>query len=183
VVTTLLSGCMVGPKYHQPAVPVPPTFTEPSLTAATNAPSAIAYHDWWKVFHDPVLDGLETQADDANKDIKIAIAHVDEATAAVKSAHSYQLPSIAAEPSLSRNREAQERPNNGNTQGRAATYNDLQLPLVAGYEIDAWGRIRRSVESARATQQGTEADLRFVQLPLKRPWRLTISTCAKPIRS
>jgi multidrug efflux system outer membrane protein len=110
---------------------------------------------------------METQADTANQDIKIAIAHVDEATAAVKAAHSYQLPSIAALPSISRNREAQNRPNNGNTQGHAATYDDIQLPLVASYEIDAWGRVRRSVESARATQQATDADLRFVRLSIE----------------
>ncbi|MGA9565304.1 MAG: efflux transporter outer membrane subunit, partial [Candidatus Korobacteraceae bacterium] len=117
--------------------------------------------------HDPVLDGMETQADLANKDIKLAIAHVDEAAAATKSVHSYLLPTIAAAPNVSRTREAQNRPNNGNTQGLAATYTDIQLPLVADYEIDAWGRVRRSVESARATQQATEADLRFIRLSVE----------------
>ena len=166
--TIALSGCMVGPNYHKPSVPVPPAFTEQSQPAVAPAgPPAIAYHDWWKVFHDPVLDGMEMQADTANQDIKIAIAHVDEASAATKSAHSYLLPSIAAVPNVSRNREAQSRPNNGNTQGLAATYNDIQLPLVASYEVDAWGRVRRSVESARATQQATEADLRFVRLSIE----------------
>jgi multidrug efflux system outer membrane protein len=168
VLAMALSGCMVGPKYHKPSVPVPPAFTEQSQLAAAPAdPSSIAYHNWWKVFHDPVLDGMETQADTANQDIKIAIAHVDEASAATKSAHSYLLPSIAAMPNVSRNREAQDRPNNGNTQGLAATYNDIQLPLVASYEIDAWDRVRRSVESAHATQQATEADLRFVRLSIE----------------
>ena len=166
--TIALSGCMVGPNYHKPSVPVPPAFTEQSQSAAAPAgPPAIAYHDWWKVFHDPILDGMEMQADAANQDIKLAIAHVDEASAATKSAHSYLLPSIAAVPNVSRNREAQGRPNNGNTQGLAATYNDIQLPLVASYEVDAWGRVRRSVESARATEQATEADLRFVRLSIE----------------
>ena len=137
-VSLALSGCMVGPNYSKPSVPVAPAFTEPvQPAAATAGPPAIGYHDWWKVFHDPLLDGLETQADAANKDIKIAVAHVDEATAAVKSAHSYLLPTIAAEPTVSRNREAQDRPNDGNTQGLAATYNDIQLPLIASYEVDA----------------------------------------------
>jgi multidrug efflux system outer membrane protein len=127
----------------------------------------IAKHNWWKVFHDPALDAMEMQADVANKDIKLAIAHVDEAAAATKSAHSYLLPAIAAVPNVSRTREAQNRPNNGNTQGLAATYTDIQLPLIADYEMDAWGRVRRPVESARATQQATEADLRFVRLSVE----------------
>src|SRR5260370_4464635 len=151
-----LSGCLVGPIYHKPNVPTPPAFTEQSQPAAATAgPPAIGYHDWWRVFCDPMLDGMETQADAANKDIKIAIAHVDEATAATKSAHSYLLPSIAAGPSVARNREAQNRPNNGNTRGLASTYNDIQWPLIASYEIDAWGRVRRALESERATQQAT----------------------------
>ena len=161
-----LSGCMVGPNYHKPSVPVPPAFTEPAAPASVTA-AAIGYSDWWEVFHDPLLDGLETQADAANRDIKIAVAHVDEASAATMTAHSYSLPTVSAQPSISRNREAQNRPNNGNTQGHAATYNDIQLPLVANYEIDAWGRIRRSIQSARATQQATEADLRFVRLSVE----------------
>jgi multidrug efflux system outer membrane protein len=163
-----LSGCMVGPNYHKPPAPVPPAFTEQAQPAAAGGSTpAIAYHDWWKVFDDPRLGDLEMQADAANYDIKIAIAHVDEASAATKSVASYLLPSVGAVPNVSRNREAQNRPNNGNTEGHAATYNDIQLPLVANYEIDAWGRIRRSVESARATQQATEADLRFVQLSIE----------------
>jgi outer membrane protein, multidrug efflux system len=164
----IVSGCMVGPNYHKPSVPVPPAFTEPTASAsAPTGPNAISYQDWWKVFQDTRLDDLETQADAANKDIKIAIAHVDQASAATTIAHSFLLPTVSAAPNVSRNREAQNRPNNGNTNGHAASYTDIQLPLVASYEIDAWGRIRRSVESARATQQATEADLRFVRLSIE----------------
>src|SRR5882757_11520256 len=79
--TSILSGCMVGPNYHKPSVPVPPAFSEPvPATPAPVGPSAISYRDWWKVFRDPTLDDLETQADAANQDIKIAITHVDEAS-------------------------------------------------------------------------------------------------------
>src|ERR1700743_2551420 len=92
-----LSGCMVGPNYHKPSAPVPPAFTEPAAPAQVPA-AAIGYSDWWKVFHDPLLDGLETQADDANRDIKIAVAHVDEASAATMTAHSYLLPTVSAQP-------------------------------------------------------------------------------------
>jgi multidrug efflux system outer membrane protein len=164
--TLLLSGCMVGPNYHKPSAPVAPAFQEPATPAAVG-PNGIAYGDWWKVFHDPLLDSLETQADAANKDIKISIAHVDEASASTNIARSFLFPTVGAAPSVTRFREAQNRPNNGNTYGTAATQNDIQLPLFASYEIDAWGRIRRSVQSARATQEATEADLRFVRLSVE----------------
>jgi outer membrane protein, multidrug efflux system len=153
---------MVGPNYHKPSVPVP----RPLRSRPHPLPPLSARAIGGRVFHDLLLDSLETQTA-AIRDIKIAVAHVDGASAATMSAHSYLLPTVSAEPSVSRNCEAQNRPNNGSTQGKAAIYNDIQLPLVAKYEIDAWGRIRRSIQSARATQEATEADLRFVRLSVE----------------
>ena len=159
---SLLAGCTVGPNYHRPPVATAPAFQEPQTQS--DSPADIAWTNWWKVFNDPVLDDLEGHAKDANRDIRIAVAHVDEANAMARSVHSQQLPTIGASPSFSRTREAQQRPNNGNTNGLAATYTDLLLPLVLNYEIDAWGRIRRMVQSANATAQASDADLRFVRL-------------------
>jgi multidrug efflux system outer membrane protein len=163
LVSLALSGCVVGPNYHPPAAPTAPAFTGSSAAPASRQ-QAIAYSDWWKVFQDPELDALETEADSADRDIRVSINRVDEAIAGTGVARSYLFPTISAQPSVGRTREAQTRPNNGNTGGRAATYNDYQLPLVMNYEIDAWGRVRRTVESARATEQASEADLRFVRL-------------------
>ena len=159
---SLLAGCTVGPNYHRPPVTTAPAFQEPQTQSTSQAD--IAWSNWWKVFNDPVLDDFEGQATDANRDIRIAVAHVDGANAMARSVHSQQLPTIGASPSFSRTREAQQRPNNGNTNGLAATYNDLLLPLTLNYEIDAWGRIRRMVQSADATAQASDADLRFVRL-------------------
>lgn len=159
-----LAGCRVGPNYHPPAAPMAPAFTGQDTPAPAAKQQAIAYSDWWKVFHDPELDNLEVESDAANRDIKIAIAHVDEATASTGSARSFLFPTISAQPQVSRTRESLNRPNNGNTGGRAATFNDIQLPLVMNYEIDAWGRVRRTIEAASATEQASEDDLRFVRL-------------------
>lgn len=156
-------GCAVGPNYHAPAAPVAPTFTGAAPAPAAEQRS-IGYSDWWKTFQDPVLDGLETQADSANRDVRVSIARVEQAAAGTKYARSYLYPTVNAQPSVARAREAKNRPNNGNTGGRAATYNDFQLPLVLSYEPDAWGRVRRTVEAAHATQEADEADLRFVRL-------------------
>jgi multidrug efflux system outer membrane protein len=158
----LLSGCTVGPSYHRPAVPTPPAYQEPAPKADSATASSPAA--WWEVFHDSKLNELEVQAQKANRDIGIAVAHVDQSDAARRYVRSNQYPMVAAQPSVSRNREAQQRPNNGNTSGQAATYNDIQLPLTMSYEIDAWGRIRRMVQSATAAEQATQDDLLFVRL-------------------
>ncbi len=158
VMVASLSGCAVGPKYQRPSAPVPTQFKESSAqTTQVSAITPIAYSDWWRVFNDPVLDRLEKEADAANQDIRVAVARVDQAEAAARYSRSFLSPTLSLGTSVSRTREAQNRPNNGNTNGRAATYNDFQLPLFLSYEIDAWGRVRRS----------TEADLRFVRLSVE----------------
>src|SRR5579859_5243111 len=160
-----LAGCVVGPKYHQPVPPVPAQFKEGG-TPDSGTPD-VAYSDWWRVFNDPELDRLEKEADAANQDIKLAVARVDQAEAGAKYARSFLFPTVSLGASASRTREAQNRPNNGNTGGLAATFNDFQLPAFLSYEVDAWGRVRRSIESANATEQATAADLRFVRLAVE----------------
>ena len=160
-----LAGCMVGPKYHKPVPPVPASFKEGGRP--DSGTPDIAYSNWWRVFNDPELSRLETEADAANQDVKLAMARVEQADAGAKIARSFLFPTISLGASASRTREAQNRPNNGNTGGLAATFNDFQLPAFLSYEIDAWGRVRHSIEAANATEQATAADLRFVRLAVE----------------
>lgn len=160
-----MPACMVGPKYHPPTPPVPVQFKEGG-TPDSGTPE-IAYSDWWRVFHDAELSRLETEADAANQDIKLAMARVEQAQAGAKYARSFLFPTISLGAGASRTREAQDRPNNGNTNGLAATYNDFQIPAFLSYEVDAWGRIRDSLEAANSTAQATSADLRFVRLAVE----------------
>src|SRR5260370_7532785 len=113
-----LSDCMVGPTYHTPAVPAPPAYKEPAPQAASTAPAGT---DWWNVFNDATLSDLERQAIAANPDVQIAVARVDQADAVRRSVHSSQLPTVTAGASISRNREAKQRPNNGNPTRTAPT--------------------------------------------------------------
>jgi multidrug efflux system outer membrane protein len=161
-----LAGCTVGPKYHQPVPPVPSQFKEGGAAPDSGTPE-IAYSDWWRVFKDPELSRFESDADAANQDIRVAMARVDQAEAGSRYARSFLFPTISVGASASRSREAQGRPNNGNTNGLAATFNDFQLPAFLSYEVDAWGRVRRSLEAANARQQATAADLRFVRLAVE----------------
>jgi outer membrane protein, multidrug efflux system len=159
-----LTACRVGPNYKMPVVPVPPAYTGATASQSATDAASIGAGNWWQVFHDAELNALEQQTDAANTDIRIAVTHVDQVAAMTGYARSYLFPTVSAQPGVDRTREAQNRPNNGATSGRASTYNDFQLPLVLNYEIDAWGRVRRTVEAARATQQASEDDFRFVRL-------------------
>jgi multidrug efflux system outer membrane protein len=159
----LSASCMVGPKYQRPATPAPPQYKE-GASQRSGGTNLIGYSNWWLVFQDDELSQLEQQVDVKNQDIKAAIARVEQAQAYLKASRSFLFPSLTAGGSASRNREAQNRPNNGNTGGLAATYNDFQVSMLLGYEIDFWGKIRHSVEAAAATEQSNEANLHFVRL-------------------
>jgi multidrug efflux system outer membrane protein len=163
VLAIVLTGCRLGPDYRPPAAPGASAYTaaDAGIDGQNNT---IARADWWKLFCDPQLDEFESQAEVANRDIKVAVARVDEARAVIGTVRYALFPTITAQPQISRSREARDRPNNGNTNGKAATYNDIQIPLVMSWEIDLWGRVRRTVEAARASEQVSEADLRFIRL-------------------
>jgi multidrug efflux system outer membrane protein len=164
VAVVVSSACAVGPNYQRPAAPVPPQFKESAASATDGAIAPIGYSDWWRVFDDSVLDGLERDADAANQDIRVAMARVDQAEAAARYSRSFMSPTVDLGAAASRNREAQNRPN-GN--GLAKTYNDFLLPLSFSYEVDAFGRVRRSLEAARDMHQAMQADLRFVRLSIE----------------
>ena len=163
-----ITGCMVGPKYRQPTPPVPAQFKQGG-TPDSGIPD-IAYSDWWRVFKDPDLARLETEADAANQDIKLAVARVEQAEAGARFARSFLFPTISIGAAASRTREPQDRPNpgvNASTNGKPATYNDFQFPAFLSYEVDAWGRVRSSLQAATATGQASAADLRFVRLSVE----------------
>src|SRR5258708_9302700 len=97
-----LAGCVVGPKYHQPVPPIPAQFKEGG-TPDSGTPD-IAYSDWWRVFNDPELARLESEADTANQDIRLAIARVEQAEAGAKYARSFLFPTINLGSNASRTR-------------------------------------------------------------------------------
>src|ERR1700737_4130059 len=97
-----LAGWAGGPNSPPPVPPVPPPFKEGG-TPDSGTP-AIAYSDWWRVFNDPELSRLETDADAANQDIKLAVARVEQADAGSKYARSFLFPTISLGASASRTR-------------------------------------------------------------------------------
>jgi len=155
----LLAGCAVGPNYSRPGVASPATWKEGA--AATNA--ALLAANWWTIFHDPQLDEVEAQALAANQDLQRAVARVTEARAIARISEADVYPSVAASGShsLIRTSENVERaPQSG------FGYKEHLRQLELSYEIDAWGRVRRSIEAAKADFAASAADEQVVRLTL-----------------
>jgi NodT family efflux transporter outer membrane factor (OMF) lipoprotein len=162
---SLLTGCAVGPRYAKPNAPAPPAYKEVPPNWKTAQPSdQAAKGKWWEVFQDAQLNALEEQINVSNQTLKAAQAQFEQARAAVRINRSAEFPEVTAGISATRNKLSKNRPN-----GRLSpttTYTDLQLPLDASYEVDVWGRVRKTVEAARANAQATAADLENVSLSL-----------------
>lgn len=165
VATNLFGGLAVGPDYHRPSTPATTNFAAATLGTWKEATptDAIARGDWWSVFNDPVLDGLERQAATNNQDLKAAAARVTQARALARNAKADFFPSLTFDSSASRGRTS------GNTLNPAPNQlgNDFRVPMDLTYELDLWGRVRRSFEGANADAQGRLAAFENTLLVLK----------------
>ncbi len=143
-----LGGCNVGPDYAAPDRPVPGSFAEVGEGGVRAAPAdEAALQQWWRTFGDPTLDSLVDRAVRANLDLRIAEARLREARALRAVAASQLLPEVDAIGAYDRQRNSESLSRNGVP---GATTNFFQLGFDASWEIDVWGRVRRSVEAADA---------------------------------
>ncbi len=155
----------VGPNYHRPSVPAAPEFADAQFGAWKQAVPAdeIARGDWWKIFHDPILDHLEQQAAVNNQELKAAIARVTQARALARSAKADFFPSLSLDASAARGRFSENTLNSIPNH----TGNDFRVPFDLSYEIDLWGRVRRSFEAANLDAQARLAAFENTLLILK----------------
>ena len=160
----LLAGCAVGPDYKRPETAVPAAFAEAGPWKVAAPKDNLPKGAWWKIFHDPALDALETQATTASPTIQAAVARRDQAFAIAGFSRSELFPQLSLDPSGSRTRFSGNRQTQVTATRQAYTTNSFNLPLDLGYEIDLWGRVRRSNESARALAEASDAAYQTVLL-------------------
>jgi outer membrane protein, multidrug efflux system len=166
---TLIAGCKVGPDYNRPeAAVIPPAYKEGTNGWKVAEPQAhLSKGAWWELFQDAELSRLETEATQANQELKAAVAAFDQARELLNVARSGYFPQLNTGPSFTRERDSANRPINGISLGRSSTYNNFSVPLDLSYELDVWGRVRRSVEAAAAAQQASADDLASVRLSIQ----------------
>jgi NodT family efflux transporter outer membrane factor (OMF) lipoprotein len=169
----LLTGCMVGPQYKTPSAPMTASFKEaPTIDSqpvdgwrlATPADAAVR-GPWWKQYQDAQLDALEAQVDPANQTLQMAEANYRQARTAIQYNRSFEAPTIGASPGVAAMRDSAHQPyfpadlaNNGE--------GNFILPVDLSWEIDLWGRIRRSVTAAKEETQASAGDVASVRLSL-----------------
>jgi NodT family efflux transporter outer membrane factor (OMF) lipoprotein len=159
----LLAGCAVGPKYKTPTVPAPPAYKEMVNWKSAQPSDQNLGGNWWEIFQDPQLNALEQQINVSNQNLKAAVAQYQEARAALRYARADYYPTISTAPTATRERYSDNRPGSA---ARGTTFNDFVLPVNLSYQVNAWGRVSKNVESSREQAQASAADLAVVNLTM-----------------
>ncbi len=162
-----LAGCAMGPNYHRAAISAPDSFRAAPSTTANNSES-LGDVKWWEVFKDEKLQALEREALAQNYDLRDAAARVEAASAALGLTRSNQFPNLGANADIATIRASR----NGATPLPASfvpsqnrTFGAATLSLLS-FELDIWGRLRRSTEAARANLLSAEENRKAVMTTL-----------------
>ena len=159
------AGCTVGPKYQRPSAPVPAKWDVPEPWRESAPKDGVPKGEWWGVFQDEELNALEKQTLDANQTIKVAVARLEQARASAALQIATQFPTLFTAPGAQRQRVTTLHPtSSGSVAVGPVTVSNFTLPFQAGYEVDLFGRRRRSIEAAQASYQASAADLENVRL-------------------
>ena len=162
-----LAGCVsVGPDYVEPELAVPDAWHMRIVQQVEQGPQA-TLQTWWTVFDDPVLDQLIERARRGNLDLQTAASRVRAARTSLAITRGESLPEVGASGQASRTQQsddgwlAQVAPDSG-----FDPQNLYEIGLDASWEIDLFGRIRRSIESSRAQYESTVETERDVMVTL-----------------
>jgi NodT family efflux transporter outer membrane factor (OMF) lipoprotein len=173
LVPVLLGACTVGPDYEKPEAAAQAEFKEAGQAWRQAAPSDAADRGpWWGIYNDPVLDGLEKQVDVSNQTLRQALAAYDQAKALVDEADANFWPTVAVSPSVTRSGGG-----SGSTGGSSfssargtsfgggsRSVTQYSASASASWDIDLWGKIRRTVEADEETAQADAADIANARL-------------------
>jgi NodT family efflux transporter outer membrane factor (OMF) lipoprotein len=159
---------MVGPDYLKPSALMTLTYKEappPGDGWKIAQPSdQLSRGNWWEMFGDPQLNALAEQVAIANQDLKVAEARLREARALIRFNRAAEFPTISTGAGISSIQESANRPF---ATGSFPSSGDFLLSFDLSYELDLWGRVRRTVAAAREEAQATAADLETARLSLQ----------------
>jgi NodT family efflux transporter outer membrane factor (OMF) lipoprotein len=168
----LLAGCMVGPDYHRPSVPVPAKYKEISTIPVGWKDAAPADDlnrgSWWSIYNDAVLNDLAAKIAIDNQNLKAYEAAYRQAVALADEAQSSLYPSVSLAPSVTRSRSIGgtgiNAAGSATTNSAGGTTTIRTLAISAGWDLDIWGKIRRQIQSNRAAVQASGAQLASARL-------------------
>jgi len=150
----------IGPTYHRPSLEVPPAYKESKDWKPAEPQELTSRGEWWELYGDADLDALERQVQVSNQNVLLAAARYEQAAALLGTARSGYFPTITADVSSTRSKNTTTAGGGASTAaaGSAVRTQD-RVSLATVWELDVWGRVRRTVESNRESAQASAGDL------------------------
>ncbi len=161
ILALVLAGCAVGPDYRRPEVEVSAGYKEAAGWKVAEPQDESSRGKWWEIFADPQLSALIESVDISNQNVLVAEARFRQAQALVASSRAALFPTLDANASIVRSRSPTGLVG-GTTAGRII--NNRSVGLSSSWDLDLWGRLRRTLESGEASAQASAADLAAARL-------------------
>jgi len=153
----LIAGCAVGPNYRVPEIETPDAWHQALAAGLQEGEGDL--RTWWTTMEDPLLDSLVARANAGNLDVHQAVANLEEAAALRGIARGEFFPAIGGTSDVALDRQSEDIVSVV-PPPRTRSDSFFSLGLDSSWELDVWGRIRRSVESANASLQASLEDYR-----------------------
>lgn len=157
----LLAGCAIGPDYQRPPLAESAQFKSVEGWTLAAPADELVHGQWWQLYGDPELNALVERLNVSNQNLAAAEAQYRQARAMVRGARAGFYPTVSS--SAERTRSGQPYAEGANSQ----VANNYNLGINAAWELDIWGKVRRSVESSQASFEASTADLAAVTLSLQ----------------
>ncbi len=157
------AGCKLGPDYQRPEVEIPEAWRWKNAEPRDDVPR----EGWWRVFGDPQLDALQAVAASGNLEAQAALARVEQARSVARISRADFFPILNGSAAWTRYRTSGNAPSPVGFPIPSFTLGQFQTPLDLSYEVDLWGRVRRSFEGAVNLALGAEAARQSVLLALQ----------------
>ena len=161
---SLFTACSVGPDYVRPTAETPTAYKESEGWKQAEPRDHLVRGAWWEIFSDAELNALEEQVNISNQSLAAAEAQFRQALELVQVARAAYFPTLTAGASATRSLRSRDALGSSSATTSGHTFNDYLAPLTASWAIDVWGRVRRQVESSRASAQASAAVVESVRL-------------------
>ncbi|QZX95302.1 efflux transporter outer membrane subunit [Pantoea alfalfae] len=158
VVMLLLGGCSVGPDYQRPAMAMPVHYKEARGWQQATPLDAQSKGEWWAVYHDATLSGLLNQVSISNQNVANYAAQYRQAQALAAESRASLFPSLGYDSSVTRSG------SHATGSSVRTTSSSHQAELSASWELDLWGKLRRTLEENRASASASAAELANITL-------------------
>ncbi|WP_455820352.1 efflux transporter outer membrane subunit [Pseudomonas cerasi] len=159
VLALLIGGCAVGPDYQRPTAPTSLQYKEAKGWRQAMPQDQLSKGDWWAVYHDSTLDSLLRQVSISNQNVAQYEAQYRQALALASESRSDLLPTVTGTGSSTRSGASATT----STSGQSVS-NSHSLQASASWELDIWGKLRRTLEENRASADASAAELANITL-------------------